>query len=170
MRYRGAMGRSNVRQTRLLGFLVLALGVVIALPKLRSEEGPPEAPCPQEFPQTRMAATLLWSRPDVGFGATSVSPVDARRPEELRLLAGDTDAAACAAIGAAIPDSLKPLGILAPRYAAFYALGDLYVVPVVPRITPSEIQAEARGERIVEKVGITFVYDADMNVVGAFPN
>lgn len=164
------MGRSNVHQTRLLGFLVLALGVVIALPKLRSEEGPPTAACPQEFPQTLMAATLLWNRPDVGYVSPEASPIDAHHPDELRLLQGDADAADCARIGAAIPDTLKPLGLLAPRLAAYYAVGDLYVVPIVPRITPQEIEAEVRGERMIDKVGITFVFDSEMNVVGAIEN
>lgn len=166
------MNDASVNRTRLLGLFVLLLGVVIVAPKLQSEgEATAKGTCPQEFPQTRMAATLLWKSPDVGYTAGDPSPVEPHHPDDLRLLQTATDADACARIHAAIPDSLKPLGLLAPRFAAFYEVGDRYVVPVEPSISPKEIDAEIRGERkMLDKVGITFVFDRELNVLAAVEN
>ena len=158
-------------RTRLLGLLVLLLGVVIVAPHLRSEAQEPEtASCPMEFPQTRMAATLLWNTPSVGYVEPEPTPVEGHHPEDLRLLETATDGEACARIHAAIPDSLKPIGLLAPRFAAFYEIGDLYVVPVEPRISAEEMEAEVRGERILDESGVVFVFDREMNVVTTVEN
>lgn len=162
------MSEPSDNRTRLLGLLVVLLGVVIAAPHLRSErEEPGRRSCPQEFPQTRMAATLLWNVPDVGYAEPAPTPVDGYHPDDLRLLETDGDGETCGRIHAAIPDTLEPLGILAPRFAAFYQVGDVYVVPVEPALSPKEIDAEARGETMIDKVGIVFVFDREMNVLAA---
>lgn len=168
------MSEPTDNRTRLLGLLVLLLGVVIVVPHLRSQGGeggePERRSCPQEFPQTRMAATLLWTTPDVGYTETPTTPVESHHPDDLRLLQTATDGDTCARIHAAIPDTLKPLGLLAPRFAAFYELGDLYVVPVEPSISVKEIDAEVRGEKMIDKTGIVFVFDGEMNVLAAVEN
>lgn len=168
------MSEPSDNRTRLLGLLVLLLGVVIVAPHLRSAGGEADEPerrsCPQEFPQTRMAATLLWNTPDVGYAETPSTPVESYHPDDLRLLQTATDGDTCSRIHAAIPDTLKPLGILAPRFAAFYELGELYVVPVQPSVSVKEIDAEVRGERMIEKVGIVFVFDGELNVLAAVEN
>lgn len=167
------MSEPSDNRTRLLGLLVLLLGVVIAAPHLRSaggEDGDEQRSCPQEFPQTRMAASLLWNTPDVGYTETPTTPVASHHPDDLRLLQTTTDGDTCARIHAAIPDTLKPLGLLAPRFAAFYELGDLYVVPVEPSISVKEIDAETRGEAMIDRAGIVFVLDREMNVLAAVEN
>lgn len=164
------MNQPGAPRTRLMGIMVLVLGVVIVVPKLRSEKEPGKGACPQEFSQTRLASTLLWNTPDVGYEVAEPTPLDRYHPEDLRLLQTDTDAEACARIHAAIPDTLKPLGLFAPRFAAFYEIGDLYVVPVEPSISPKEINAAVRGEKMIDKVGVVFVFDREMNVLAAVEN
>lgn len=164
------MSSANGSRTSVLALVVLAMAAAIALPALKREQGPATAACPPEFAQTRMAATLLWSTPDVGFAERPSTPVDGHHPDDLRLLETGSDGEACARIAAVIPDSLKPLGLLAPRFAAYYEVGDLYVVPVVPHVSPQEIDAEVRGERYLDEVGVTFVYDRDLQLVAAVEN
>ncbi len=168
------MSEPSDNRTRLLGLLVLLLGVVIVAPHLRSAGGDGDEPekrsCPQEFPQTRMAATLLWNVPDVGYTETPATPVDSYHPDDLRLLQTATDGDICSRIHAAIPDTLKPLGILAPRLATFYELGELYVVPVEPSISMKQVDAEGRGETVIDRSGIVFVFDRELDVLAAVEN
>lgn len=164
------MSASNPSRVRPLGMLILALGVGIGFSKLRSEESSGAGSCPREFAQTRMAATLLWNTPDVGYVDYGPSPVAGHHPDDLRVLVTETDAETCVRIAAVIPDSLKPLGLFAQRFAAFYELKDLYVAPVVPTVTPEEIAAEMRGERMLDEVGVTFVLDRDLRVLAAVEN
>ena len=63
-----------------------------------------------------------------------------------------------ARLAALVPDTL-PTGLAAPFSTAFYRVGDAYVVPIVPRVTRAEIEAEARGETILWKEGLTLVFD-----------
>jgi hypothetical protein len=148
------------------GYLPLAsaaLGVVVVL-VCRAE---PEAnACPKEFPQTRLAATLLWS----GQGHAWPLPGSTASPEDLALLEDPADSELCSRLAAALPDTLPIGGLGAPYFTAFYELGDAYVVPIVPRVTPAEIDAEARGETILWKEGVTLVFDRDLEILLTAPN
>ncbi|HEY7473009.1 MAG TPA: hypothetical protein VIE68_11745 [Gemmatimonadota bacterium] len=121
--------------------------------------------CPREFSQTRLAAILLWS----GQGLAP-SPAPAGTPEDLVLLEDPLDSATCARLASRIPDTLAVGAIGAPFITAFYRVGDAYVVPVVPRVTTEEIDAEARGETILWKEGVTLVFDRDFELLASAPN
>lgn len=155
-------------RTVFLGLLVLGMIAAIALPAVRRDR-PAGGTCPMEFAQTRMAAILMWNAPEFTL-VRAASPGGRLHPDDLRLLETETDAEECAGIAAAIPDSLKPLGPMAPFQAAFYELDGLYVASVVPHLSPKEIDAAHRGESLEHKTGVTFVFDREMRVVATAEN
>jgi hypothetical protein len=53
---------------------------------------------------------------------------------------------------------------------AFYRAGDVYVVPIVPTPTRSEIDAMERGEFTAERSGTTYVYDAEFTLLATYRN
>lgn len=137
--------------------------ILIASVGCRARASDPNA-CPREFSQTRLAATLLWN----GHGQAPPSP--GTTPADLALLEDPADSATCARLASRIPDTLAVGGIGAPYFTAFYRAADAYVVPVVPRITRDEIEAEARGETILWKEGVTLVFDRDFELLFTAPN
>lgn len=151
----------------LLGAVLLLLVFGAVVRPLFHRAATPRHTCPPEFGTTRMAATILWNQQDGPFPPPGR---DAGRPEDLRPLAGDADAATCSAILARLPDSLLPIGLRAPRYASFYQAGELYVAPVVPRITPADMEAEVRGDTILQAPGVTFVYGPDLELLATYAN
>ena len=146
----------------LLGSIALLVVVVLARAARRDES---EA-CPREFPQTRMAATLLWSQQTHAWPP----PGSAATPEELALLVDPEDSETCARLAALVPDTLAVGGSVAPFFTAFYRVGGAYVVPIVPRVTRAEIEAEARGETIHWKEGLTLVFDGDFQPLLQIPD
>lgn len=146
----------------LVGAIGLAVVVVLALVARRD----PSAACPREFPQTRLAATLLWSGQSHGWPP----PGSAASPEDLELLADPDDSGTCARLAALLPDTLAIGGPGAPFFTAYYRVPGAYVVPVVPRVSRSEIEAEARGETTLWKEGITFVFDGRFEPLLLIPN
>lgn len=155
-------------RTVFLGLMVLGMIAAIALPAVRRDR-PDRGACPIEFAQTRMAAILLWNAPEFTL-VRAASPTGRLHPDDLRLLETETDGEACAGIAAAVPDSLKPLGPMAPFHAAFYEIDGLYVAPVVPHLSPEEIDAAHRGESLEHRTGVTFVLDREMRVVATAEN
>ncbi len=146
--------------------LIASIGLAVVVVLARAARRDPSAACPREFPQTRMAATLLWGQQ----GHAWPPPGSAARPEDLLLLADPADSETCARLAALLPDTLAVGGPGAPFFTAFYRLPGAYVVPVVPRVTPAEIEAEARGETILWKEGVTLVFDGDFEAVLQIPN
>jgi hypothetical protein len=146
--------------------LIAAVGVAVVVVLARGARRDPSAACPREFPQTRMAATLLWSQQ----GHAWPPPGSAAMPEDLALLVDPDDSETCARLAALIPDTLAVGGLGRPFFTAFYRLPGAYVVPVVPRVTGSEIEAEVRGETILWKEGITLVFDGDFRPLLQVPN
>ena len=98
------------------------------------------------------------------------SPGSAASPEDLVLLEDPADSELCRRLAAAIPDTLAVGGPGAPFFTAFYEVGNVYVTPIVPRVTPAEMDAEARGETILWKEGVTLVFDRDLETLLATPN
>ncbi|HUP20054.1 MAG TPA: hypothetical protein VM778_08890 [Gemmatimonadota bacterium] len=164
------MSANPNRRSILLGVLAATMLAAVALPVLRREPAPETARCPAAVGgDTHLAAVLLWNSPEFPLLASAASD-GAPHPEDLRPLEGEADAEACGRILAAIPDSLQPLGILAPFHAAFYQAGGLYVAPVLPRVTQAEIEAESRGEWVEHKTGLTFVFGPDLELLAAIEN
>jgi len=142
----------------------IALVVVVVLAR-RTRSGDGDA-CPREFAQTRLAATLLWSQPSHDWPP----PGTATSPEDLILLVDPVESETCARLAARIPDTLAVGGLGAPFFTAFYRFADAYVVPIVPRVSRAEIEAEARGETILWKEGLTLVFDRDLQLLFTVPN
>jgi hypothetical protein len=149
----------------LAGALVLA-SAALAVVVFACRAGPAANACPREFPQTRLAATLLWS----GQGHAWPPPGSAASPEDLVLLEDPADSELCRRLAAALPDTLAVGGPGAPFFTAFYEVGNVYVTPIVPRVTPAEMDAEARGETILWKEGVTLVFDRDLETLLATSN
>jgi hypothetical protein len=149
---------------RNLILVAIALVVIIVLAR-RARPGEGDN-CPRELGQTRLAATLLWSQPSHDWPP----PGSAASPEDLKRLEDPDDSETCARLSAAIPDSLAVGGVGAPFFTAYYRVADAYVVPVVPRVTRAEIEAEERGETILWKVGVTLVIDRNFELLLAVPN
>src|SRR5688572_19482483 len=159
-------GYSNrVHALLLVLFLVVAGSAIVGL-ALRGSSGD-SATCPRTFPPTDLTAMLLLENTSGLAGLSSeVTSVD---PRSLRPLANPGDAEACRRLRALLPDTLK-VGLLAPHTTAFYRAGDLYVVPVVPNIKPSEMEAMERGEFVAERRGTTHVYDAEFTLLASYDN
>lgn len=158
-----ADGQAGSALVRNLILASIGLAVVVVLAR---RARPDRNDCPPEFAQTRLAATLLWSDqshawPPPGSGAT---------PEDLVLLEDPGDSDVCAGLAAAIPDTLETRGITAPYLAAFYGVADVYVVPIVPRVTRAEIEAESRGEMAPWRAGVTLVLDGGLTIRSRVPN
>ena len=150
----------------LLALLAATMVLAIATPAIRREPSEPAPRCPPAIgSDTFLAATLALGAPEL-----PVLPGTATRPDELRPMAGEADAPACGRILGAIPDSLEPLGIFAPFHSTFYQAGSIYVAPVLPRITPEEMEAGSRGEWVPHKTGITFVFGPDLELLGSIEN
>jgi hypothetical protein len=132
----------------------IALAVVVVLARAARRDGP--GSCPRDFPQTRLAATLLWSQQAHSWPP----PVSTATPGDLAPLVDPADTEVCARLAALMPDTLRVGGPGAPFFTAFYQVPGAYVVPIVPRVSRAEIEAEARGETILWKEGVTLVFDA----------
>jgi hypothetical protein len=142
---------------------VALTGVVVLARAARRD---PASACPREFPPTRIAATLLWD----GRSHAWPPPGSALTPEDLTLLVDPADSELCARLADLLPDTLAVGGVAAPFFTAYYRAGDSYVVPIVPRVGAAEIEAEARGETILWKEGVTLVFDARFQPVFHVPN
>jgi hypothetical protein len=159
-------GYSNRIQGLLSVLLIVVVGSAIVGLVLRGSTGD-SASCPRTFPPTDMTAMLLLEDTSGLTGLSSeVTNVD---PRSLRPLTNPGDAEACRRLRALLPDTLK-VGLLAPHTTAFYRAGDLYVVPVVPNIKPSEVAAMERGEFVAEHRGTTHVYDAEFTLLASYDN
>lgn len=153
--------------TRALSFLVV-LGLVVLVGALSSRflgrskgEG-----CPRATPQTELTVLALW---DHAGGLTGPAPeLEGALPGQHRALVDPDDSGMCQRIRALLPDTLK-VGVLAPHSTAFYQVGDVYVVPVIPNLTPSEIESMERGDPFAGRNGTTYVYDADLELLNAYP-
>jgi hypothetical protein len=145
-----------------LGSIALLVVVVLARAGRRDESDA----CPREFPQTRLAATLLLGQP----GQIRLPSGGAPTPEDVALLVDPEDSGTCARLAALVPDSLAIGGPAAPFFTPFYRVGGAFVVPIVPRVSRAEIEAEARGETILWKEGLTLVFDGDFQPLFQLPN
>ena len=146
--------------------LIAAIGLVVVVVLARAARRDPANACPREFSQTRMAAALLWD----GRSHAWPPPGTALTPEDLTLLVDPDDSELCARLADLLPDTLAVGGVGAPFFTAYYRAGDAYVAPIVPRVTPAEIEAEARGETILWKEGVTLVFDARFEPLFHVPN
>ena len=159
-------GYSNRIQGLLSVLLIVVVGSAIVGLVLRGSTGDAAA-CPRTFPPTDMTAMLLLEDTSGLTGLSrEVTSVD---PRSLRPLTNPRDAEVCRRLRALLPDTLK-VGLLAPHTTAFYRAGDLYVVPVVPNIKPSEMAAMERGEFVAERRGMTHVYDAEFTLLASYDN
>lgn len=123
--------------------------------------------CPRSFAQTHLAALLLW---DNAGGTMGAAPeVMSAHPNDLRALADSTDAESCRRLRAQLPDTLQA-GLFAPNFYAFYQVGEIYIVPIVPNLKPSEIEAMDRGDFSNERTGTTYVFDREYRLLATYPN
>ena len=119
--------------------------------------------CPRPYPTTELAVLLAADQP--GWPPDVPRP----RPEDLRPLEDPADSETCARLRALLPDTLV-VGTLAAQSVAFYHVGSIYVVPVVPNLKPAEIEAMERGEFQGERRGATFLFDAGYQPLGVLEN
>ena len=136
--------------------IIASVAVAVVVVLARAARRDPPGSCPREFPQTRLAATLLWSQQAHPWPP----PVSEATPGDLAPLVDPDDSEVCARLAALVPDTLAVGGPGAPFFTAFYQVPGAYVVPIVPRVSQAEIEADARGETIQWKEGVTLVFDA----------
>jgi hypothetical protein len=143
--------------------VVVAGGALVSIVFRRSDANA----CPRTYPSTDVTALLLWDQ--AGGLVGSVPEVMAENPNDLHALADPEDSDVCRRLRALLPDTLKA-GPLAPNSVAFYRAGDVFIVPVVPNPTRSEIAAMERGEFTAGRSGTTYVYDAELTLLATYPN
>lgn len=154
------------RPALIRNLLIAGIALVVVVVLARAARRDPADACPREFPQTRLAATLLWD----GRGPAWPPPGTTLSPEDLTLLVDPADSELCARLADLLPDTLAVGGVGAPFFTAYYRAGDAWVVPIVPRVSSAEIEAEARGETTLWKEGVTLVFDARFRPLFHVPN
>ena len=157
-------GYSNRTLAVVGGLLVVVAGGALVSVVFRGSD---ENACPRTYPSTEVTAMLLWDQTGGLMGAAP--EVMNENPADLRALADPEDTDACRRLRALLPDTLRA-GPLAANSVAFYRVGEIFIVPVVPNPTRSEIAAMERGEFTVTRSGTTFVVDADFTLLATYPN
>jgi hypothetical protein len=160
-----AVGR-GVRYPALLGALILlAVAGGTVWWGTRGGDIVTGTACPRSHGPTQLAALLLWE--DAGGSLAPAPEVRRFSTDDLRPLTDPGDAESCRQLLATLPDTLAA-GAHGPYLLGLYQVGDLYIVAIVPRSSPAEAEAIARGDEVAERPGATRIYGGDFRLIETY--